>query len=195
MIKSKEDLKFYLKCDEIARFEKHVSLIEKTRYGCMWYFNVVLRRLEYFTNCKNGIYGKIRCFFLKIAKKFLEQLTGWYIPVNSFGPGLCIVHKGPVIVNPNSKFGSNVRINAMVNIGASKGEKNSPCGGNMIYIGPGAIIFGDIKLGSNIAIGANAVVNKSFEESNITIVGVPARIVSSNGCTGYVINVMDYIKR
>jgi len=32
-------------------------------------------------------------------------------------------------------------------------------------------------LGNNVQIGANAVVNKSFDEDNIVLAGVPARIV------------------
>jgi serine O-acetyltransferase len=30
-------------------------------------------------------------------------------------------------------------------------------------------------LGDNVAVGANAVVNKSFPEGNVTLVGIPAR--------------------
>lgn len=36
-------------------------------------------------------------------------------------------------------------------------------------------MFGDIIIGDNVKIGANAVVNRSFPEGNCTIVGVPAR--------------------
>ena len=42
-------------------------------------------------------------------------------------------------------------------------------------------MFGNIKIGNNVAIGANAVVNKSFEENGITIAGVPAKKVSDKG--------------
>lgn len=33
----------------------------------------------------------------------------------------------------------------------------------------------------NIAIGANAVVNKNFTEENIAIAGIPAKKISNNG--------------
>ena len=188
MIQSKEDLKFYIKCDEIARFGKEVSFKTKLRKGVMWKFNVVLRKLEYNENCRKGIAKKIARIFLKLKKKHLENKTDWYIAENSFGPGLCISHKGIVIVNSNARFGSNVRINTMVNVGASGGDDKAPMFGDNIYIGPGAKIFGDIKLGSNIAIGANAVVNKSFEESNVTIAGIPAKVISNHGCENMVID-------
>ena len=37
-----------------------------------------------------------------------------------------------------------------------------------------ACIIGDIIINDNTIIGANALVNKSFSEKNITIVGIPA---------------------
>lgn len=56
----------------------------------------------------------------------------------------------------------------------------TPTIGNNCYIGPGAKIFGKIKIGDNVAIGANAVVNKDFPDG-VTIAGVPAKIVSNKG--------------
>ena len=53
--------------------------------------------------------------------------------------------------------------------------------GNNVYIGPGAKIFGDIKIADGIAIGANSVVNKSFTEPNIGIAGVPAQKINDKG--------------
>ena len=56
--------------------------------------------------------------------------------------------------------------------------------GDDCYIGPGAKIYGDIVLGDNIGIGANAVVNKSFS-GNVTIAGMPAKVISENGPKSY----------
>ena len=49
--------------------------------------------------------------------------------------------------------------------------------GDNVYIGPGAKIYGQIQIGSNCTIGANAVVTKSFERSGSLIAGVPARLL------------------
>ena len=54
----------------------------------------------------------------------------------------------------------------------------SPILGDNVYIGPGAKLFGKITIADNISIGANAVVTKSFEQENISIAGVPAKIIS-----------------
>lgn len=49
-----------------------------------------------------------------------------------------------------------------------------------MYIGPGAILFGDITIADNVSIGANATVNRSFTEPNVVIAGTPAKIVKRN---------------
>ena len=102
---------------------------------------------------------------------------GFSISENVFDQGLSIAHYGTIIVNPSVKVGKNCRIHAGVNIGASVDGK-SPMIGDNVYIGPGAKIFGGIILGNNIAVGANAVVNKSFPLGNCTIGGIPAHIIS-----------------
>jgi len=38
-----------------------------------------------------------------------------------------------------------------------------------------------VYIANNVAIGANALVNKSVEEENIAIAGVPAKKISNNG--------------
>lgn len=43
--------------------------------------------------------------------------------------------------------------------------------GNNCFIATGAKVIGDIHLGNDIAIGANAVVTKSFIEDGITLGG------------------------
>jgi serine O-acetyltransferase len=56
---------------------------------------------------------------------------------------------------------------------------NEPVGA-ICKIGPGVKIFGAITLGNNIRIGANAVVNKTFSDDNILLVGIPAKAVPLN---------------
>ena len=186
MIASKEDYKYYLKCDEIARFQSEAGRLRKWSCGKQWSFNVLLRKMEYNANCRHGVPKKILGLFYKLRMKRLSEKLGWFVGINVFGPGLCIAHIGPVIVNGNARFGANCKLQAMVNIGANAGEKDAPHGGDRIYFGPGAKVFGHIQLGSNICVGANAVVNKSFEESNVTLAGVPAKIVSNHGCDAFV---------
>lgn len=49
--------------------------------------------------------------------------------------------------------------------------------GNNLWIGPGAKLFGKIDIADNCQIGANAVVNKTFDIHGSAIVGCPAKVV------------------
>lgn len=108
--------------------------------------------------------------------KRLSYILGFTIHKNCFGPGLNIKHYGSVVVNPHTRIGKNCIIHSCVNIGETNGK--APVIGDNVYIGPGVKMFGNIRIGNNVTIGANAVVNKSFEQDNITLVGVPAHIVN-----------------
>lgn len=105
----------------------------------------------------------------------LGLLCGFSIGLNCFGKGLSISHIGTIVVNHNARIGENCRLHVCVNIGTG-----SPVIGDNVYIGPGAKLFGKINIADNIRIGANAVVNKSFNEEGITIVGVPAHKVEKD---------------
>ena len=91
------------------------------------------------------------------------------------------------MVNQGAIIGNNVNISQGVTIGmANRGEKAGvPVIGNEVYIGPGAKIIGAIKVGNNVAIGANAVVTHDVPD-NAVVGGVPARIISMKGAEGYV---------
>lgn len=179
MIKSKRDYKDYLYADLVARYGYYPSFIEKYKLGDILKFHKYLRKAEYYNNCKSNIFFCIKKIWLFKLKK-VERKLGWIVPINTFEEGLCIVHEGPVVINGKSHFGKNARIHICVNVGANKGKK-APIFGDNVYIGPGAKIFGNIYIASNIAIGANAVVNKSFTEENISIAGIPAKKISNNG--------------
>lgn len=104
---------------------------------------------------------------------------GFCIPPNTFEGGLRINHYGLIVVNPEAKIGKWCDIHQGVNIGM--GYDGVPTVGNNVWIGPGAKIFGNITIADECAIGANAVVNKSFYEPRVTIAGIPARVVSNKG--------------
>ncbi len=183
MIRSKKDYKYFLKADRLALGyppRKNMMVLVK----CFFFpdeilrFQKILRKLEYYKNCKNDPVSFIYRVFL--TKKFykLSQKLGFSIPLNVFDAGLNIAHYGTIIVNPSAKIGKNCRIHACTNIGTQAGYVDkAPVIGDNCYIGPGAKIYGKIIIANGSAIGANAVVNKSFTEENSTIVGVPAKKV------------------
>jgi serine O-acetyltransferase len=148
----------------------------------IWRFQRLLRKVEYLKNCGKSPLDSIsylRCWY-NFGK--LSVKLGFTIPPNVFGPGLSIAHRGTIVVNPDVKVGENCRIHHNVTIGSGRNKSNdSPVIGNNVYIGPGAVLVGPIKIADGIVIGANSYVNKSFLEPNITIAGCPAKKVSNKG--------------
>lgn len=185
MIKNKKDYLFYLEADRKARnYPQKLLYIGNRKEIPLYNFQRLMRKVEYYNNCKKGIFNKIILLILKYRYKSLSIKYGFSIPINTFGPGLCIAHRGTIVINGASKIGKNCRINIDVNIGTQMGENGkAPTIGDNCFIGPGAKLFGDIKIGDNVAIGANAVVNKDFGD-NVTIAGVPAKVVSKKGTNG-----------
>ena len=79
-------------------------------------------------------------------------------------------------------------LHVCVNIGTEAGKStDAPTIGDNCYIGPGVKMFGKIVIGDNVAIGANAVVNKSFPEGNATLGGIPAKVISQKSSEGLLI--------
>lgn len=119
---------------------------------------------------------------------------GFSIPLNVFGPGLCIAHRGTIVINKNARVGENCRIHACTNIGSNRDDVSAPQIGNNVYIGPGAKIFGDVVIADNIAIGANSVVNKSFYEKGISIAGIPAKKINTKGSDEIIVTATQIVK-
>lgn len=187
IILSKEDLTSFLNKDcmscglsnlpkkgIIARLQSLLFYPEE------WKFVKSLRWLEYCENTlkHKNIFGFVRWCIAKYKFRKLSIKLGYSIPINVFGPGLSLPHRGNIIINPNTIVGENCRIHVGVNIGAH--QDGAPIIGKNVYIGPGAILFGNIIIGDNVSIGANATVNKSFVENNVVIAGTPAKIVKYN---------------
>ena len=91
-----------------------------------------------------------------------------------FGPGFVIVHSGGVVINGTVTGGANVRLEHQVTIGAEK--RQSPVLGDGVFVGAGAKILGEVRVGNGAKIGANAVVVTDIPD-HATAVGVPARVV------------------
>ena len=174
MIASRQDYRRYVRADIAAYGLQRVGLIDWFRIDQLR-FQLRLRRLEYLTNCCR--WRLLSRLVLEVLNHRLAVRLGFTVPKNVFGPGLCLVHRGTVVVNPAARVGANCRLHPSTSIGDYNG---TPTLGDNVYIGPGAKLYGDITIGNNVAIGANAVVNHSFPD-NCTVGGVPARVLSSTG--------------
>ena len=182
MIRTRDDYKSYLAEDKVSLNVK--PGLKAWLFDDIWKYQRQLRRTEYYSN-KLGFFWKLVAVLHLIRLRKIGRTLGFSIPINVFGPGLSLAHAGTVVVNSNCKIGTNCRVHVCVNIGADiSNGKLAPRLGNNCYIGPGVKMYGDILIGNNVVIGANAVVNKSFPD-NVTIAGVPAKVISHKGRTEY----------
>lgn len=174
MIRSKLDYRHYLAEDRKALGLKRG--VSTWLLDDIWCFQRNLRRVEYYTNCrKSGVIRRI--FWLRLLRQ--SRRLGFSIPIDVFGPGLSIAHRGTIVVHPGAKVGKWCRLHVCVNIGTSKGGE--PTIGDNCYIAPGVKVFAPIHIADRVSIGANAVVTKSFLDPDITIAGVPARVMIHTG--------------
>jgi serine O-acetyltransferase len=64
--------------------------------------------------------------------------------------------------------------------------------GNEVWIGPNAVIVGNIKIGNNVLIAPNSYLNTDVP-SNSIVIGNPAEIIPKNTATeGYINHKIDY---
>ena len=116
-----------------------------------------------------------------IFQRTTEILTGISIPPDvQIGKGLLVEHFGGIIIDGNSIIGEYCTISHCVTIGNKVPSGDVPVIGNNVYICVGAKILGNITIGDNCVVGANAVVLKSFPPKTI-IAGIPAKMINSIG--------------
>ncbi len=108
------------------------------------------------------------------------------------GSGLYIGHFGCIVVNPKAIIGKNCNLSQQIVLGkTNRGVREGyPVIGDNVYIGPGGKVIGNVTVGNNVAIGANCVVTKNIPDNSV-VVGIPGKIISSEGAAGYV-NRTDY---
>ena len=125
------------------------------------------------------LYTKKHYVMARYVSEKAKRKTGIEIhPGAIIGKGLFIDHGTGVVIGETAIIGKNVTIFHGVTLGGTGKEKGKrhPTIGNNVFIGSGAKLLGNITIGDNVKIGANAVIVKDVP-SNVTIVGVPGKIV------------------
>lgn len=110
-------------------------------------------------------------------------LTGIEIhPGATIGREFFIDHGMGVVIGETTIIGDGVTLYQGVTLGGTGKErgKRHPTIGNNVVVGTGAKVLGNITVGDNSYIGANAVVIKDVPPDS-TVVGVPGRITKQDG--------------
>lgn len=179
MIKTSEDLRTYLECD-LSRYGGQVPNLKdrilKNECWYIWRYQKVLRRLEYHKNSNH----KFRYWIYFILYKRLSYDLKIDIKPNNLGPGFRLIHLGSAVrIKKSCRIGKSCTMLTGVIIGNRNFENEEDewvIIGDNCYIGVGAKIFGNVKIGNNVTIGANSVVTKDIPD-NAVVGGVPAKII------------------
>jgi len=119
---------------------------------------------------------------IPVLPRFIMTVARWMTgieihPSATIGRGLFIDHGSGVVVGETSIIGDNVTLFQGVTLGGTGKEhgKRHPTIGDNVVVGTGAKVLGNISVGKDSVIGANAVVIRDVPEHS-TVVGVPGRV-------------------
>lgn len=138
---------------------------------------ILLRKAEYHLNAGH----RLAAVWYKLRLNRLQTRHSLHIPLNVCGKGFRLMHLGPVLINGKAALGPNCTLHINTSIVAGGTDDGVPTLGSGVVVGVGAVILGGVHIADNVAIGANAVVNRDVTEDNVTVAGVPARKISDHG--------------
>jgi serine O-acetyltransferase len=121
---------------------------------------------------------------LRFFARWLAQIARWVTgieihPGAKLGPGFFIDHGMGVVIGETAEVGADVTLYHGVTLGGTSLEKGKrhPTLGDRVVVGAGAKVLGNITIGEDSRIGANAVVVRSVPPNSV-VVGVPGQTVS-----------------
>ena len=158
--------------EEIQHWKKCTRRTEKARFDV--FSSLMMELKEYRTLLQYRLGGGYIKLLLKMLFPGMDTL---YINTPEIGPRLFIQHGFATNISAK-RIGSDCWINQQVTIGYTF-DSEPPVIGNGVRISAGAKVLGQIEIGDNAIIAANAAVVKSVEE-NMVVGGVPAKIIGEN---------------
>lgn len=184
IIKTKEDLRFFLREDAKRNgFDSYFQYLTRLMVGaesaCSFRYIKCLRKCEYHKNNASKMNFHTICYYLyyfrliRLGRKYAIK-----IPLNTCGYGLRIMHisgGGGVLLNAKH-IGNYCGFNSGCLIGQKDSFEKRPTLGDYVAFGPGAKAFGEINIGTNVFVAANAVVTKDVPD-NCVVGGIPAKII------------------
>lgn len=173
-------LLFYQKCPRKRTIEEDVEHWKDIFHWEGSYPQIIKRLLKEKAEFRNLFYyrlGNVKgC--LPLLRWIAPPLSTLYIWTENIGGGLFIQHGFATVIAARS-IGKYCFVNQQVTIGYISNDEPPVLGDNVV-VSCGAKVLGNITVGDNVKIGANAVVTKNVPK-NTTVVGIPAYIVKKNG--------------
>lgn len=185
-IKTKDDLKKWLAMDAVHYASQQKGFLKTLKYNLIatprmdqkyiWAFVKTLRYSEYHMNNHSMWHTIARTYYLWKLRK-LAYKTGFQIAPNAVGPGLQLIHFGPINVNENCRIGRNATLYWGVMMGWKGAGMPCPQIGDNAFICSGTKIIGDVHIGDNVTIGQNCVVTKDIPSNSLVVAQQPRLIV------------------
>lgn len=148
----------------------------QTAWQTIWCF---IQLMTYLREYRTVFYYRLGWASRLLHPLCRPMITPWISIVDEgIGPGLYILHGWATSIAAK-KIGKNFWVFQHVTIGYVNAN-DKPTIGDNVTVYAGAKVLGNIRIGDNCVIGANAVVTKDVPD-NCTVVGVPAYIVRRNG--------------
>lgn len=134
--------------------------------------------LTFYVMVRNIFYARVAYrhhYYAKVLSVFARPLPLLDISSTAeIGGGLIVQHGYATIIAPR-KIGKKCWVNQGVTIGYTN-DNDCPTLGDNVTVYAGAKILGDIRVGNNVIVAANAVVVKDVED-NCVVGGVPATVI------------------
>lgn len=171
--------------DQLSKFKYDLLRLSgrnKLRILIIWlnrsFWAIFIYRLErgMFLTFGNG-YSVIRILFLPVLK-FLEVFSNAEINYRAdIGKGFLILHSAlGIVITGYAQIGDDLTLTGGNVIGSKdSGRFGDILLGNNCFLGANAVILGPLKLADNIKVGASACVVKSCLTDGSALGGVPAK--------------------
>ena len=134
--------------------------------------------VTFYVMVRNIFYARVAYrhhYYAKVLSVFARPLPLLDISSTAeIGGGLIVQHGYATIIAPR-KIGKKCWVNQGVTIGYTN-DDDCPTLGDNVTVYAGAKILGDVHVGNNVVVAANAVVVKDVED-NCVVGGVPAKVI------------------
>ena len=177
MIRTKKELSFYIKADYMMN-RGYFSPSWKRRLFTLIFPDYIMdylcamRKYHYYKHLDGG--GKILSLWYKMRFRKLGIKLGYSIHEDVIGYGLVLCHHGTIVVGGENHIGNYCVLHTSTCVAQIGKEIGDGC-----YLSTGVKITKSLKLGDNVSIGANSLVNSSYPEGNIMIAGSPAKVIKT----------------
>ena len=177
MIKTRQELKFFLVADRIMNRGMASKNLKSRMFEMLFPDYIMnylsaLRHCEYYAN--RGGYSPCR-ILSEYRFKRLGVKLGFSIGRNVFDYGLVIPHYGTVVAGAGNRIGKYAVLHTATCI--TSGKKVI---GDGFYMSTGAKVLKNVKIADNVSVGCNAVIYNDVENSGMFVAGNPAQPIKKS---------------